>query len=141
MSRTIPEKLRASVARRAGYCCEYCLMHEDDLVLSAQIDHIISIKHEGPTEPGNLAYSCLICNTNKGSDIATVFLPDEKLVRFFNPRKDRWSDHFALLEGRILAKTEIGEATAKMLDFNTPERILRRRLLTEVGRYPGKNPA
>jgi len=63
------------------------------------------------------------------------------LVRFFNPRRERWSDHFRLLEGQILAKTEIGEATAKILDFNAPERILRRRLLIKVGRYPGKNPA
>ena len=141
MSRTIPEKLRALIAHRAGYACEYCLMQEKDLVLSAQVDHIISIKHDGPTESENLAYSCLICNTNKGSDIATVLLPDTQLMRFFNPRKDRWSDHFELLEGLILAKTAIGKATVKILDFNAPERVLRRQLLIEIGRYPGESPS
>lgn len=141
MSRSISEKLRAFVALRAGYVCEYCLMHENDLVLGAQIDHIISIKHEGPSDPENLAYSCLICNVNKGSDIATILLPDDKLIRFFNPRKDRWSEHFDLVYGTILPKTDIGKATVKILDFNEPERVIRRQLLTEAGRYPGKDPS
>ena len=140
MRKLIPEKLRDMVAHRAGYSCEYCLMHEDDLVLSAQIDHIISIKHHGPTELENLAYCCLICNTNKGSDIATILFPDDTLVRFFNPRKDRWTDHFDLVEGLILAKTKIGEATARILNFNASERVLRRQILIKAGRYPGVIP-
>lgn len=88
MSRAISEKLRALVAKRAQHSCEYCRIHEGDLVFSAQVDHIISVKHGGPTGAANLAYSCLICNVNKGSDIATVLLPDTNPVRFFNPRLD-----------------------------------------------------
>lgn len=134
--RSISEKLRAFVARRAAHRCEYCLMHEDDLVLSAHIDHILSVKHHGATEPDNLAYSCLVCNANKGSDIATVLLPDRELVRFFSPRIDRWEEYFEVSNGLILPKTRIGEATVKILDFNAPERVERRRLLIDIGRYP-----
>jgi len=136
MSRSIPDKLRAFVAARAGLCCEYCLMHQDQLIWSGQIDHIISIKHNGATSEGNLAYSCLTCNSNKGSDIATIFPPEDTLYRFYNPRTDRWDEHFYLFEGRILPKTEIGRATVKILDFNEPDRVLRRQILTSVGKYP-----
>lgn len=137
MSRFIAEKLRAFVAERANFRCEYCLVHQDDLILACQIDHIISIKHGGLTESENLAYSCLICNVNKGSDIATILFPSHKLVRLFNPRSDIWSDHFELSKGLISDKTEIGRATAKIFQFNLPERLIRREYLISVGRYPG----
>jgi len=136
MSRSIPEKIRLAVAQRAGFRCEYCLMHEADLVIGAHIDHIISIKHGGSSTLQNLAYSCLIYNVNKVSDIATMLLPSEKPIRFFNPRKDRWADHFDLVDGSISPKTEIGIATVKILDLNATERVLRRRLLALSGRYP-----
>ncbi len=42
--------------------CEYCLIHEDDTFFGCEVDHIISQKHGGPTEPENLAYACLPCN-------------------------------------------------------------------------------
>ena len=37
------QKLRRSVAQRADYLCEYCLIHERDTTLGCTIDHIISI--------------------------------------------------------------------------------------------------
>lgn len=136
MSRNIPEKLRALVAKRAGYACEYCLVHQDDLIFGCQIDHILSLKHGGETIADNLANSCLPDNIYKGSDIGTILLPGRKLTRFFNPRTDKWTDHFTLSEGLILPKTKIGEATVKILQLNSPERVLRRQLLILVGRYP-----
>lgn len=59
MSRSIPDKLRLLVAERAGFACEYCLIGQDDLIFSCQVDHIISLKHDGKTVAENLAYSCL----------------------------------------------------------------------------------
>lgn len=137
MSRSIPDKLRLMVAKRAGFICEYCLIHQDDLIFSCQIDHIISLKHEGETHPDNLAYSCLSCNVNKGSDVGTIISQSGKFIRFFNPRKDKWPDHFDLSEGLILPKTIIGKATVKIFQFNAPERVLRRKLLAMVNKYPG----
>jgi len=55
MSHYIPENLRQLAAERAGHRCEYCRIRESDSFLSFQVDHVISLKHGGPTEPGNLA--------------------------------------------------------------------------------------
>ncbi|TAK43160.1 MAG: HNH endonuclease [Saprospiraceae bacterium] len=138
MSRSIPDKLRLLVAERAAFSCEYCHVHQDDLIFSCQVDHIISLKHGGQTREDNLAHSCLTCNVNKGSDIGTVLSSGGRLTRFFNPRKDKWATHFTISSGVIMPKTRIGEATARIFQFNAPERVLRRQLLMAAGRYPGR---
>jgi 5-methylcytosine-specific restriction endonuclease McrA len=56
----INEELRRLVALRAEYLCEYCLIHEEDTFYGCEVDHIISLKHGGPTEAENLAYACAI---------------------------------------------------------------------------------
>jgi hypothetical protein len=60
-------------------------------------------------------------------------------VRFFNPRCDRWTDHFKLVGNRIEAFTVIGAVTARILGFNETERLLERQTLQAINRYP--NPA
>jgi len=83
-----------------------------------------------------LAYACAFCNRNKGSDIGSILTPNNNFVRFFNPRTDKWPDHFQL-EGTIIKPiTDIGEATAKILDFNNIDRIIERQTLIDLGRYP-----
>ncbi|HWP43715.1 MAG TPA: HNH endonuclease signature motif containing protein [Blastocatellia bacterium] len=136
MSSYISEDLRHLVAHRADYLCEYCPVHEDDTFFGCQVDHIISLKHGGSTEPDNLAYACVFCNRYKGSDIASIATTSGSLVRFFNPRIDRWSDHFRLKGSMIEPLTEVGEATARILRFNSVERTLEREALIEVDRYP-----
>ena len=69
----------------------------------------------------------------------TSLLYPQKLARwlpFFNPRIDRWSDHFQLLGLSIQPRTEIGEVTVRILRFNDNERILERQELNKIGRYP-----
>ncbi|PWK28548.1 HNH endonuclease [Arcicella aurantiaca] len=135
MNRYISEKLRLDVALLANFRCEYCRIHEDDLFFSYQIDHIISIKHGGETDLENLAYSCSMCNQNKGSNLGT-YLPDSKrLVRLFHPRKDTWKTHFKVNNGEIIGKTKIGLTTIKVLDLNNVDRVILRQILTESGRY------
>jgi 5-methylcytosine-specific restriction endonuclease McrA len=55
-------EVRALVRERAKRCCEYCLVHEDDVYFGCQVDHIISKKHGGKTEADNLAYAGIFCN-------------------------------------------------------------------------------
>lgn len=136
MSRYISERIRLAVARRANYSCEYCLVHEDDIFFSCEIDHIISLKHGGSHDFNNLAYSCPFCNKNKGSDLGSMLLPDTSIIRFFNPRQDKWEDHFYVEEVTICPKTEIGAVTEKIFNFNQLDRILERMELQAVGRYP-----
>lgn len=136
MSRNIPDALRKAVAERADYRCEYCRRLEADSFIKFQIDHIISRKHRGQTVLENLAFSCSICNGNKGSNVGSVLQDGVTFVRLFNPRKDNWLDHFEVSEGMILSKTEIGEATVLTLEFNTVNRILERLDLIQAGLFP-----
>ena len=135
MSSYINEPLRQVVAHRANHLCEYCLIHEDNTFFGCEVDHIISRKHGGPTEPDNLAYACFYCNRRKGSDIGSISHTSE-FVRFFNPRKDLWEEHFQMEGVFIKPITGIGEATVRILDFNANDRILEREILVAVGRHP-----
>jgi len=132
----VNEELRAEVARRAGQRCEYCLIHDDDVGFPHQVDHIVSRKHGGPSASDNLAYACVICNRHKGSDVASIDPRTGGIVRLFNPRSDRWADHFQLEGAVIETVSSIGSATARLLRLNAPERISERGLLQSLGRYP-----
>lgn len=138
MSRYVSAQLRKLVAKRANYVCEYCLAYEGHAFVKFQIEHIISIKHHGLTVAENLAYSCFLCNNTKGSDVGTI-LDDDNFVRFFNPRKDTWIDHFEISGSLILPKSKIGSATIKILDFNKEERLFERQTLLDVGYFPHPN--
>jgi 5-methylcytosine-specific restriction endonuclease McrA len=133
MSEYVSKKQRIQVAQRAGYRCEYCLMPERLSWFTFHINHVVSIKHGGLTTEDNLAYCCGTCNGNKGTDLGTFLTDFLQIVRFFNPRIDKWHDHFELIEGMIHAKSDIAEATIKIFRFNELERILERKLLQEGG--------
>jgi hypothetical protein len=136
MNSYVNAELRRLVAARAGHKCEYCLMREEDTFFGCEVDHIISVKHGGATTEDNLAYACMICNRQKGSDLGSILRRTGELVRFFNPRTDRWEDHFELDGARLNPRTEIGDVTARIFEFNNEERILERQELIALGRYP-----
>lgn len=118
----VPTALRKQVALRASYVCEYCLLPEIDSYYGFEIDHIISLKHDGPSIASNLAYSCPDCNRHKGSDLASIDWYTNQIVRFFNPRIDFWNEHFRFVGGLIEPITVIGKVTAKIFKFNEGER-------------------
>lgn len=139
MSRDIPEAIRALVAERANYRCEYCRRLESDSFIKYQIDHIISLKHGGSSDLDNLAFSCPICNSNKGTDLGTILEDEETLVKLFHPRKQDRVDHFKVsTDGELIPKTDIGQATIKLLDLNNIDRMLERIDLIKAGLYPGR---
>jgi hypothetical protein len=47
----------------------------------------------------------------------------------FNPRRDRWPDHFQLRDWIIFAIRAVGRVTVRLLQLNRPERIKERELL------------
>jgi hypothetical protein len=132
----ISDALRRFVAERAAYRCEYCLLHEDDSYSPHQIDHIISRKHGGRSQPDNLAYACLRCNAWKGTDIGSLDAEGGRFVNLFHPRQQRWEHHFFLRGAIIEPLTAEGRATARLLKLNLDKRIVERRLLAAAGRYP-----
>lgn len=131
----INEDLRRLVATRADYLCEYCSIHKDDTFLGCEVDHIISL-NDGTNHEDNLAYACAFCNRQKGSDVGSILLPSREFVQFFDPRRDRWLEHFRLDGLLITPLTKIGEVTARILGFNGDDRLLEQQTLIRIGRYP-----
>lgn len=138
MSSYISPEIRQIVASRANNVCEYCLIAEEDAYFRHQVEHIISRKHGGSSEPDNLALACVFCNRYKGSDIASLIPETNQLVRFYNPRIDHWQKQFRLNGVVIEPLTEIGEATVRILQMNHDDQILEREVLSRRGRYPSK---
>ena len=136
MTDYVSAELRQQVAERAQFLCEYCLLHDDESHFGSEVDHIISRKHGGQTILKNLAYACLRCNRHKGTDLGSLNWQTGQLVRFFNPRTDRWAEHFTLNGEAIMPLTEIGEVTVRILGFNSPKRLTERALLLKVGLFP-----
>lgn len=137
MSEYVPARLRREIRQRANQHCEYCLIHEDDVLLPHEPDHIIAMKHDGPTSEANLAWTCFLCNRAKGSDIASVDPQTSEIVRLFSPRTDRWDEHFRLqTDAKIVGKTPIGRATTSLLKLNRPQQIEIRQTLTTASLYP-----
>ncbi len=136
MSRYVSPSIRLYVAERANQRCEYCLVYESDMWYTYWIDHIISVKHGGNSDVDNLAYTCSVCNQNKGTDLGTYLIGSNRLIRLFNPRRDKWAGHFLFENGYIVPTTKIGEATEKVLDFNSSDRVVLRKALNAIGRYP-----
>jgi hypothetical protein len=135
----ISAELRRLVQTRAGNLCEYCLIHEFDTFVGCQVDHIISIKHNGSSGEDNLAYACAFCNRAKGSDIGSIDSSTKLFSRFFNPREDRWSAHFQLQGTTIEPLTVIGQVTVRRLEINKTERMLEREELIRANKYPSVN--
>ena len=137
MSVYVPVRIRDQAQKRAGGRCEYCLIHEDDVLLSHEPDHVIARKHGGQTIDENIAWACFLCNRFKGSDIASIDPETQNIVRLFQPRTDSWQDHFEIDRGQIVGRTPQGRATVFVLQLNRPECIETRHHLTAAGRYPG----
>jgi hypothetical protein len=136
MNEEIPILLRESIRIRAHRRCEYCLLHEEDSWETHQPDHIFARKHRGLTVAENLAWTCAVCNRQKGSDIASFDIGTERIVRLFHPRRERWTRHFRLSEGRISPRTAVGRVTEFLLQLNRPDRVRVRQILARKGLYP-----
>ena len=83
----ISEALRRQVIERAGGCCEYCLIHQQDSLYTHEVDHVIAEKHRGETILENLCLSCLECNRAKGSDFGSFDPETEEITLLYNPRQ------------------------------------------------------
>jgi hypothetical protein len=136
MSEEITAFERAKVQDRARRRCEYCLLHEEDAWEPHQPDHIVARKHRGRTASENLAWTCALCNRYKGSDVASIDNVSGRVVRLFHPRRDHWTRHFRLDQGRIVPRTAVGRVTEFLLQLNRPDRVRIRLILSRKDLYP-----
>jgi hypothetical protein len=134
----ISHALRNSVNERAKSCCEYCRIERGLAVLPFEIDHIIAVKHGGATNADNLCLACFDCNHAKGTDIASVDWTTGRVEVLFNPRAQRWSDHFEVRYINIEPLSPTGRATVFLLKLNESVRLVERELMFRLNRYPCK---
>jgi hypothetical protein len=125
--------LRRQVSARAAGRCEYCRLPLEFDDSPASVDHIIALKHHGPTVADNLAFACFHDNNFKGDNLAGLDPVDSALTRLFHPRSDRWSEHFRFHRGEIIPLTAIGRTTLYVLNMNAPIRVIARQLLMATG--------
>lgn len=131
-------EVRRLVSERAGNCCEYCLLSQEDNLFAFHIDHVISEKHGGSNNNDNLCLSCPSCNTYKGSDVGSIDRQTNTFTALYNPRLQIWSEHFQLNEYMIEPLTPEGRVTAFLLRLNNIDRLMERKSLLDLGRYPCK---
>lgn len=122
---------RRLIRERAEDRCEYCrTRQEDEPFLTYQVEHIVALKHGGGHEEGNLALACSHCNLHKGPNLAGIDPDTGSVEPLFNPRQQRWSDHFAFSGCEILGTSPCGRATVRVLAMNASARMdLRREIL------------
>ena len=125
----IPAALRRLVEARAGGQCEYCLLPVGVAFFSHEIDHVVAEKHGGATDESNLALTCWRCNRHKGSDLGSFDPLTGKFCFLFNPRTQRWHEHFLPLVGKLTGLTPEGRTTIALLQMNTADRIAERQRL------------
>jgi hypothetical protein len=125
----IPIVLRRLVEERANYRCEYCQLPAGVAFFAHEIDHVIAQKHGGATNADNLALTCWRCNRHKGTDLGS-FDPETGAFSFlFNPRTQKWAEHFTFSELNLVGLTPMGRTTIRLLQINSDERLAERQRL------------
>ena len=126
-------RLERLVRERAGACCEYCRFPEEFSALPFQMDHIVARQHRGITDPSNLALACCYCNRYKGPNLTGIDPSSGATVPLFNPRTERWSEHFRWNGPILEGLTPVGRTTVVTLSINRPDALAVRELLIEDG--------
>lgn len=116
----ISTAVRRAVRERARRLCEYCHADERWQFVRFTIDHVLPQSAGGSDDAENLALACRNCNERRGNRLEGRDPDTETVVPLFNPRHDRWAEHFAwdLERIRIVGLTPTGRATVERLDLN-----------------------
>ena len=135
----IPDKLKEETRFRANNRCEYCRLSQAGQEATFHVDHVIPLSENGETAVENLALACVSCSLFKSAKLSSPDPMTDQLVRLFNPRQDRWNEHFSWDGVIVLGKTAIGRATIEALKMNRPLILAIRREESLLGRHPMKS--
>lgn len=138
MSDGVAEEIRLLVRRRADSCCEYCLSQLDYSPDPFCVEHIWPRTLHGSNDPGNLAYSCLGCNSRKYVATDAIDPMTGARVALYHPRHDAWVDHFTWESNQtlIVGTSATGRATVERLELNREGVVNLRRVLRACGIGP-----
>jgi hypothetical protein len=123
-------KLDQFIRTLARHRCEYCRFPEWASELPFVLDHIIARQHGGRAIRANAALCCGFCNR---PNVAGIDPKNKRLIRLFDPRRDRWGSHFRFRGARIIGTTAIGRVTVMVLKMNAPRQLAMRHALLDEG--------
>jgi len=135
----VPAETARRVREAAGKRCGYCLSPQHLVFARLEIEHIFPRSKGGTSAEANLWLGCPLCNGHKADRTAAVDPETGAEVPLFNPRTQRWSDHFRWSDDglRILGLTPIGRATAAALHLaDDPDALLVRSYWILAGWHP-----
>jgi hypothetical protein len=122
----LPIDLVRRVREAARDRCGYCLSPQHLVMAPLEVEHIVPLAAGGLNDESNLWLSCPLCNRHKGDRAAAIDPESGAEVPLFDPRRQRWSEHFAWsADGlRVLGLTPIGRATVAALHLDDDPRAL-----------------
>ena len=137
-SKYIPKALRLAVAEQAKHRCGYCLTQEAVSGFEMEYDHLVPQALGGQTLEDNLWLACSYCNDAKNKRLVVLDPESGELVNLFNPRTQKWAEHFEWVEEgeKIIGLTPVGRATVVALSLNRPVVVIARKLWASWGKHP-----
>jgi len=138
MSEYISVQLRKQIAAIDYQRCCYCLTSESNSGISMTYDHIYPRSKGGETCLDNVCLACSSCNMSKSDNTEALDLSTKEIVSLFNPRKQKWSDHFAWTADKTKLEgiTPSGRVTVATLRMNRPTIVIARQRWVRAGWHP-----
>ncbi|TVP57717.1 MAG: HNH endonuclease [Nodularia sp. (in: Bacteria)] len=135
---SIPKSIRQQVINEAGYRCEYCRTSSRLIGMPLVMDHILPSSLGGSSERENLCASCYRCNEFKGAKTKANDPVTNESVSLFNPRQQRWLEHFQWANGgtHIIGITAYGRATVLVLRLNNEDIVQARAIWISLNWHP-----
>ena len=127
------------VRRAARHRCGYCLSPQRFVMAPLEIEHIIPVAKGGGRMESNLWLSCPLCNRFKADRTSAPDVDSGTEVSLFNPRIQRWSEHFRWSEDgiRVIGLTPTGRATVALLHLaDDPDALIVRAHWVLAGWHP-----
>ena len=136
MAEHLSEFMRELARKRAGNRCEYCLVHQYTQSASFHVDHVVPRSRGGASEMENLALACAHCDRQKWDFVEAFDPATGQTAPLFNPRTERWSDHFSFWGYRVVGRSATGRATVEALKLNHPPKVRVREIEESLGMFP-----
>jgi HNH endonuclease len=134
----ISETLRTRIRTHASNRCGYCRSHQKYVWGTLEIEHIIPKAKGGSNTEDNLWLACRPCNGYKSDQTHAIDPITADEVILFNPRTQRWAEHFAWSDDGvyIVGLTACGRATVRALQMNSATVVTVRQAWVSVGWHP-----
>jgi hypothetical protein len=130
--------LRNRLRSQTGDRCGYCRSHQRYVLGLLEIEHIRPLARGGTSDEENLWLACRLCNSYKGTQLEGFEVITRQVVRLFNPRTQKWSEHFRWNEtgDQIIGMTACGRVTVTALQLNNVLAVTVRRAWISAGWHP-----